>query len=147
MKYVRDIIPGTITTVPTIDAKCTVIETLAKLSSLDIGALLVTDNGQIVGLVSERDCVRKVELSGKSPHSTMVSEIMSRDILSVTPDASVERCLELFDTHHIRHLPVIRQDGHVVGFVSILDVVKCLVSEKSELIEHLENYVSNTWPF
>lgn len=123
-----------------IEPNAQVFAALELMAEKNVGALLVLDGQKIVGIMSERDYARKVMLKGKSSKSTPVSEIMTAEVLYVTPSHSVEECLALMTNKKIRHLPVLEND-ELVGIISIGDVVIEMISEKELLIEQLENYI------
>jgi CBS domain-containing protein len=106
-----------------------------------IGALLVMDGEQLLGIVTERDYARKVILQDRSSRDTPVSTIMSKDIQTVRPDHSIEACMALMTEKRIRHLPVV-QDGRVIGILSIGDLVKFIIADRETLIEQLEGYIT-----
>lgn len=117
-----------------------VFEALEMMAEKNVGALLVIEEQNIVGIMSERDYARKVILKGKSSKSTPVSEIMTSEVLYVTPSQSIEECLALMTIKKVRHLPVLEND-ELVGIVSIGDVVNEIISEKMLLINQLEKYI------
>lgn len=123
-----------------IEPSAQVFAALELMAEKNVGALLVLNGQKIVGIMSERDYARKVMLKGKSSKSTPVSEIMTAEVLYVTPSQSVEECLALMTNKKIRHLPVLEND-ELVGIISIGDVVIEMISEKELLIEQLENYI------
>ena len=114
------------------------IEVMAEKS---VGALLVMGDGQLLGIVSERDYARKVVLQGHSSKDTPVSTIMSTPVLTVTREHTVGECLRIITDKHFRHLAVMEQ-GAVVGVVSIGDLVNCVISEQEQTIKHLHAYIS-----
>jgi len=116
---------------------------LELMAEKNIGALPVVDaenRDTLLGMFSERDYARKVILKGKSSHATTVSELMSSPVTTIGPDDTIETCMELMTTRHIRHLPVI-DNGQMIGLVSIGDVLNALVSQQQVLIKDLENYI------
>lgn len=118
-----------------------VIDAIKLMAEASVGALLVMDNGQVAGIVSERDYTRKVILNNRSSQNTRVRDIMTSDVVSVSPDQNIEDCLVMISSHQIRHLPVV-ENGKAVGMLSVMDVVKTIISEKEFIIEQLENYIS-----
>jgi len=126
--------------VHTIDAESTVLKALQVMADNNIGALPVTENGKVVGVISERDYARKCVLRGRASVGTMVREIMSSPVITVTPQQSVPECLSLITARHLRHLPVIEND-QLVGLVSIGDLVKETIAEQEALIQQLEQYI------
>ena len=126
--------------VETIRPERTVFEALEKMAQANIGALVVTEEDELVGILSERDYARKVILQGRASRDTPVREIMSSPVITVDPSASVEDCMEIMTERKLRHLPVV-DEGLMVGIVSIGDVVKTLISEKDYMIEQLQNYI------
>jgi CBS domain-containing protein len=114
-----------------------VFDALRMMSDKDIGALLVMDGEQMVGIMSERDYARKVVLLGKTSRETMVDEIMSKKVFTIHPDQTVEEAMELMNGKHIRHLPITDGDK-VMGIISIGDVVKAIIFKQREAIKNLE---------
>jgi CBS domain-containing protein len=119
----------------------TVYDALLLMARHDVGALVVLDQGRLVGMFSERDYARKVILQGKASKDLAVSEIMTPRVLYVGPDDSVEGCMALMTDKHVRHLPVMEADT-VIGLVSIGDVVKALLHEQQFFINQLERYIT-----
>ena len=127
-------------TVYRIEPTATVLEALKQLADKRVGALLVMDGEQIVGIVTERDYARKVDLLGRSAQDTAVSEIMTSTVMYVRPDHGNEQCMALMTENRLRHLPVI-SGGKLVGLLSIGDLVKDIISEQQFIIEQLEHYI------
>jgi len=124
-----------------ISPEATVFDAIALMAEKNVGALLVTENGKLVGIISERDYTRKVALKGKSSKQTAVKEILSGQVIHVTPDHTVEECLRLMTDHRIRHLPVLQEDA-IVGVVSIGDLVNWIISAQNSTIHQLQTYIS-----
>jgi len=118
-----------------------VYDALSMMADKGVGALLVLEGGGVVGIVSERDYARKVDLKRKSSRQTPVRDIMTPDVVYVRPENTVEECMALMTHKRIRHLPVM-EDDKVVGVISIGDVVKAIISEQQFVIEQLEHYIS-----
>jgi CBS domain-containing protein len=124
-----------------VSSNATVYEALTTMGEKNIGALLVIDDGKLVGILSERDYARKIILKGKTSHDTLIKEIMTENPFTITPDDSIETCMELMSEKHFRHLPIV-EDGKTVGMISIGDVVKAIIQSQKETIDHLKNYIS-----
>jgi CBS domain-containing protein len=107
-----------------------------------VGALLVVDEGHLVGVVSERDYARKVILNGRSSKDTFIREIMTPSPITIECDTSVEEAMRTMTENRIRHLPVVNSEGHVAGVLSLGDLVNWIVTSQEEAIAHLEHYIS-----
>ncbi len=119
-----------------------VYRALQLLNEKKIGALVVLEKGELVGIVSERDYARKVILEGKSSKETFTREIMSTKLFVVTPETTVEECMALMSEKRIRHIPVVAKDtNQILGLISIGDVLKSVISDQKILIENLSNYI------
>jgi len=124
----------------TIAASASVYEAIKLMSEKQIGALVVTDNEKIVGIVTERDYARKVVLMDRSSKETPVRDIMTGSVRYVHPDQTTEVCMALMTERRMRHLPVI-DEGRLVGMISIGDLVKNIISEQKFTIQQLEHYI------
>ena len=125
------------------DAK--VYDALALMAEKNVGALVVIDQGQVVGLFTERDHVRKVDLGGRCSHKAFVRQVMSEDICYITPQASVDEAMAIMTNKRCRHLPVMDNEK-LVGLASIGDLVKDIISEQQFIIEQLEHYITGERP-
>ena len=118
-----------------------VFEAVQLMALKNIGALLVTDNDQIVGIVTERDYARKIALLARSSKDTPLRDIMTTAVMYVRPDQTCEECMALITENRVRHLPVMMH-GKLIGLISIGDLVKHIISEQKFVIEQLEHYIS-----
>jgi CBS domain-containing protein len=125
-----------------IDAGSPVFEAVQRMVKLNIGSLLVTEDGEIAGIVTERDYLRHVAHEGRSEHDTPVREVMSSPLIVVTPETSIDECMALMTGRRIRHVPVV-DDGRVVGLVSIGDVVKFKSQQQAFEIQYLTDYITS----
>jgi CBS domain-containing protein len=120
-----------------------IFDALKLMADKDVGALLILDGERVVGIFSERDYARKVVLEGKSSRDTAVGEVMTRRVVYVRPEQSIEECMALMTERHIRHLPVL-DDDRLIGVISIGDVVKSIITEQQFMIEQLETYITGS---
>ena len=140
MKKVSHILKRKGSNVITITPDITVLDALKEMAEKNIGSIVVLENGEYAGLLTERDYARKVILKGKSSTSTFVKEIMSTGLPRITPDNSIETCMQIMSENNIRYLPVFEND-HLCGIISINDVIKETILTQKETIEHLQNYI------
>jgi CBS domain-containing protein len=140
MKTVANILETKGSEVFEVGPGASVYEALNVLAEKNVGALVVMDGGKLAGIISERDYARKVVLVERSSRDTLVSEIMSSDVMTVAPTSSVDDCMELMTERHIRHLPVV-DGGQLVGVISIGDVVKAVIADLAALVEQLDSYI------
>jgi len=124
-----------------VDADEPVLGAIQMMADRHVGALPVTRDGKLVGVISERDYARKVILLSRSSAETPVWQIMSSPVVTVTPDEDVRQCMQLMTDKRIRHLPVV-QDGRMVGMISIGDLVRVVIEEQDQTIEHLERFIA-----
>ena len=118
-----------------------VYDALEMLEERNLGCLVVVDNGKLIGIFTERDYARKVILKGKSSKETQVSDIMTDRPIVVTPNSSIEQCMQLMTDKFIRHLPVV-ENGQLIGVISIGDLVRFTIEEKDYIIDTLSHYIS-----
>ena len=131
--------------VSSISPHATVYQALEKLAEKNVGALVVIDGTDLVGILSERDYVRKVILKGYSSKQLKVSEIMSSPAITVNPKATIDECMQRMTDRRCRHLPVV-EEGKLVGVVSIGDLVNWIITAQDEAIHHLEDYITSKYP-
>ena len=125
-----------------IRSDASVFDALKLMAEKGVGALMVIDDGSLVGVLSERDYARKVVLHGRSAENTQVSDIMTPDVVTIQSGQDVKACMTLMTEKHIRHLPVM--DGTaILGVVSIGDLVKSIINEQQFMIEQLERYITS----
>ena len=142
MKGVAQILKGKPSTVVhSIRPNDTVYDAVKKMAEQNIGALLVMDGGEVVGIVTERDYARKIVLADRSSKETLVSVIMTPHVLCVSPQQTTEECMAIMTENRIRHLPVMDK-GRLIGLVSIGDLVKDIISEQEFVIRQLEHYIT-----
>ena len=127
-------------TVWDISPDATVFDAIQLMAERDVGALPVVSNGRLVGIFSERDYTRKIALAGKTSKQTFVREIIPSEVITVTPNDSVEECMRIMTENRIRHLPVMQHD-EMVGIISIGDLVNWIISTQDAAIEQMESYI------
>ena len=140
MTYIRQLLKKKGTDVWSTSPDVSVYDALLLLAEKNIGALLVLQDGELVGIISERDYARKVVLHGKTSMETPVQEIMVEDVITVGPQMSIEDAMALMTEKHIRHLPVI-EGTKLAGLISIGDLVKSIIADQEFTINQLENYI------
>ena len=141
MKLVKQLLDAKGHDVLAISPQESVLDAIKLMAEKGIGALAVMDGDHLAGIVTERDYARKVILKGRSSESTPVAEIMTGTVITTSGDESVDRCMNKMTDEKIRHLPVVAGDS-VVGMISIGDLVKAVIADQKEEIEHLEHYIS-----
>ena len=123
----------------------TVYQVLELMADKNVGALVVVAGRKVVGIFTERDYARKVILKGKDSKTVAVGELMTKNVLYVGPDETIDKCMALMTDKHTRHLPVLEK-GQLVGLISIGDVVKSVISDQQFTIQELERYIVGGWP-
>ena len=141
MKLVQHLLAAKGGDVISISPDASVLEAITLMADRSIGSLLVMQDGELKGIVTERDYARKVIVMGRSSESTPVSDIMSADVVTATAEQTVTKCMELMTNRRIRHLPVVEGD-EVVGMISIGDLVQAIIADQQQEIEQLESYIS-----
>jgi CBS domain-containing protein len=137
---VKQLIENKSRTLYSVEPEDPVLEAIRQMADHHVGALLVLKGTELQGIISERDYARKVILHGRSSAETPVWQIMSSPVITVSPDQTVQDCMKLMTDRRVRHLPVIDGD-HVVGMISIGDLVKAVIEEQQQTIEQLESYI------
>ena len=141
MKTVAELLKAKPARVVQVSPDESVLEAIKVLASEDVGAAIVMTGERLAGILSERDYTRKVILKGRASESTRVEEIMTRNVIVVTPRAKARDCMALMIENNIRHLPVV-DNGRVIGMVSIRDIVGDIIADQDFTIEQLEHYIS-----
>ena len=140
MRNVRDILRDKGTAVYSISPDASVYDALRLMAEKNVGSLLVLEGDRMAGMISERDYARKIVLMDKLSRETKVKEIMTTEVLTVTPDMDLDECMKIITDKRVRHLPVVEDDG-VIGIISIGDIVKGIIDHKESVIEQLESYI------
>jgi CBS domain-containing protein len=133
------------TDVLTTDPESTVFDAIARMVDLNVGSILVMDDGEVEGIFTERDYLRQIVLEGRTSKTTRVEEVMTTDVVWVDPSYTADECMALMTEHKCRHLPVL-QDGDLTGIISIGDCVKQVSRTARSRVEELEKYISGRYP-
>lgn len=142
MKLIKHLLDAKGRDVESITPDGSVLDAIMQMAEKGIGALLVLEEGTLAGIVTERDYARKVILKGRSSKGTPVRDIMTADVITVTSDDSVQKCMNVMTEKYCRHLPVV-DNGEISGMISIGDLVKAIIADQKEEIEQLEHYISS----
>jgi CBS domain-containing protein len=142
MRTVRQLLEAKSAEVHSIAPDAPVIDAIRLMAERRIGALLVMEGNHLAGILSERDYARKVVLQGRSSKDTPVRDIMTAQVITVAPQDSTDRCMQLVTDSRIRHLPVL-EGGQVVGVVSIGDLVKAVIADQRQELDHLQRYIAS----
>jgi CBS domain-containing protein len=143
MGRISEILRGKGADVLKIDSSATVFDAIKKIVEKNVGSILVTAGDEVVGIMTERDYLRKIAVLGRTSHETLVSEIMTSPLVYVTPDTTIEESMAIMTDRRIRHLPVVENED-VVGIISIGDLVKFQSREQSFQIQYLTEYISGS---
>ncbi len=143
MGTVSNILKGKDNVIFSIAPDTTVYHALEIMVEKNVSALVVVENEKLIGIFTERDYARKVALKGKASKETRIGDIMTEDLITVSPGSTIDDCMRLMTGKSIRHLPVLA-DGNLVGIVSIGDVVKHVIEEQKLIIENMGNYIHGT---
>ena len=125
-----------------VSADTSVLEALKLMTEKNISALLITVDEKLLGIFTERDYARKIILQGKSSKDTAISEVMTANLITISPKDGIELCMKIMSEKHIRHLPVLHEDK-ILGMVSIGDVVKFIIADQKQTISQLESYINS----
>jgi len=142
---VADLLAHKGTAVRAVGPDDTVYEAISRMTQHRVGALVVMEGPQLVGIVSERDYTRRVILEGRASKDTPVKTIMTAPVMSVTPSSSLLDCLRMANEHSIRHLPVVNE-GTVVGVLSIGDLVRAVVEQQADAIARMQSFIGSDYP-
>ena len=127
----------------TISKDQSVRQALTLMSEKNIGAIIIVDSNDFpIGIFSERDYARKIILKGKSSKGTLLEEVMTKELITVTRDHKIDQCMEIMTEKKIRHLPIL-EDKKIVGIISIGDVLKIMIKEQKDLINHLQKFITS----
>lgn len=143
---VRDILQNKGEVVLTTSPEATVYEAIGLMGEKNIGALVAVENGEVIGVLSERDYSRKVVLQGRTSRDTLVGDILTRPAITVRRKDSIEKCMQLMTTHRIRHLPVVTEDNRPIGLISMGDLVNWVMQSQRHTILQLQGYISGEYP-
>lgn len=142
MRTVRQLLDTKSSEIHSISPDAPVIDAIRLMAERRIGALLVMEGQRLVGMLSERDYARKIVLQGRSSKDTPVGDIMTAEVVSVGPQHNTDQCMQLVTDSRIRHLPVV-EDGHVIGLISIGDLVKAVIEAQQQELDHLQRYIAS----
>jgi CBS domain-containing protein len=143
---VRDILQNKGEVVLTTSPEATVYEAIGLMGEKNIGALVAVENGEVIGVLSERDYSRKVVLQGRTSRDTLVGDILTRPAITVRRKDSIEKCMQLMTSNRIRHLPVVTEDNRPIGLISMGDLVNWVMQSQRHTILQLQGYISGEYP-
>lgn len=143
---VRDILQNKGADVYTTSPGCSVYEAIGLMGEKNIGALIAVENGEVIGVLSERDYSRKVVLQGRTSRDTLVGQILTRPAITVRRKDGIDKCMQLMTSHRIRHLPVVTEDNRPIGLISMGDLVNWVMQSQHNTILQLQGYISGEYP-
>ncbi len=141
MKLIQHVLEAKGGELISIQPDASVLDAIKLMAEKGIGSLVVTEGDSLKGIVTERDYARKVIIKGRASDSTAIAEIMTTDVVTTSSDQTVKQCMAIMTKIKCRHLPVV-DDGHLVGMISIGDLVQAIIADQQEDIEQLEHYIS-----
>ncbi len=142
MRPILELLKKREATVYSLSPDISVFDALKDLADHTVGAMMVMENGHLVGVVSERDYTRKIALAGKSSKDTLVKDIMTAQVLTVSPSTRTRECMHLMSQKKIRHLPVV-DGGKVLGMISIRDIMDDIIADHEQTISQLQSYIAS----
>jgi CBS domain-containing protein len=142
MKTVKNILNNKTNEIYSVSRSTSVLDALQVMMDKNISALLVMEDSELKGIFTERDYARKIILQGKSSKETLIEEVMTSDLETIHLDSTIDHCMQIMTTRHIRHLPVLNE-GKVAGMISIGDLVKFVIEDQKQTIEQLQSYISS----
>lgn len=142
MKTVKHILQNKSNAIYSVSLSTSVLDALQVMMDKNISALLVMESEELKGIFTERDYARKIILQGKSSKETLIEDVMTADLETITLNSSIDHCMQIMTNRHIRHLPII-EDGKVGGMISIGDLVKFVIEDQKQTIEQLQSYISS----
>src|SRR5690606_30827277 len=142
MKTVKHILHAKAPVVYSVSQNTSVLDALQLMMEKNISALLIVENEDLIGIFTERDYARKIILHGKSSKDTPIHDVMTHNPHTITIAETIENCMELMTTNHFRHLPVV-EDNKVIGMISIGDLVKYIIEDQKQTIDHLQSYINS----
>jgi CBS domain-containing protein len=142
MKTVKNILNNKSNEIYSVSRSTSVLDALQVMMDKNISALLVMEDSELKGIFTERDYARKIILQGKSSKETLIEEVMTSDLETIHLDSTIDHCMQIMTTRHIRHLPILNE-GKVAGMISIGDLVKFVIEDQKQTIEQLQTYISS----
>ncbi|ANI87969.1 histidine kinase [Arachidicoccus ginsenosidimutans] len=142
MKTVHSILAQKPKVIFSVSKETSVYDALQLMMEKNISALLITNDSELLGIFTERDYARKIVLQGRTSRETAIGDVMTKNPVTIAPSESVDKCMKLMTENHFRHLPV-RENGMTIGMVSIGDILKLIIEDQKETIDHLQSYIQS----